>query len=715
MSTGTAAVTARAPRAFALKCIHCGAELVQSTFQIGCSDCGSQWPIVGGIPRFYQPGDYYWGEISRQEARDLLTETRRSSWHEAVRSHVQRSDLQDYYFDLQRASWLTLLDLETTAVALDIGCGYGALTHSLALSIQHVYGVEAVPDRIEFTRERLRQEGVTNVSLFQASATNLPFFENSFDLVVVNGILEWIGEWDPQGSPHAAQLRFLSSVRRLLKEDGFLVIGIENRFGPASFHGALDHSGMPYTNLVPRRLATTMLRRNSGHGQYAFWTPNSKREYRTYTYSGRGYRRLLSKAGFANVSLYWAYPGYNQPHHLIPLDSSVLTAEHYRRLGAERDRFAKRPWRIRARGAVAGWFPWFVNHYVIICSKSEARRKEFDSWLKARLYGKAVTERSPLRRNSEIYRAVYTRPFSNKSVLRLWSPDSGRIGAIAKVSLRNGRYRGDENVTVEYTNLLRVREKLPQRAALSVPEPMGYLRRGETAYTVESLAPGRRFEEFITHERYSGNTEAVREDFSKLIKAGVDLAKVLQTLENVPPIDPAWLRIPDEIASDAAFCKRVTKWRYFSEPENRSQTAWIQHGDFVAGNIFVQENPERYEVVDWSDLAGGFPPLYDIFTLIIQAGLSAFAHEKRVDFGWWEHLWMSFSELFLESSDLARIFDELLAEACERINVQRSLLPSLLVEFLVIRTHYNRARHEPNETYVRMLRAYLDKLEGRGG
>ena len=715
MSTRTAAIMAGTPKVIALRCIRCGSKLAQNTFQVACSDCGSRWPVVGGIPRFYQPENYYWGEISRDEAAALLMEARKSSWESAIRAVVRRSDLQDYYFDLQRASWLAFLDLPPTAIALDIGSGYGAITHSLALSVERVCSVEAVPERIEFTRERLCQEGLENVSLFQASATTLPFYEGSFDLIVVNGILEWIGEWDLKDSPRAAQLKFLSSVRSLLKDNGKLVIGIENRYGPASFHGALDHSGMPYTNLVPRWLATAMLRRSARQGQYAFWTPNSKREYRTYTYSARGYRKLLKAAGFAETTVYWAYPGYNQPYRLIPLDSPALTAEHYRCLGAHRDRFAKRPWHIRARGAVAGWYPWFANHYVIISSKSVERKKEFNSWLRVALSEEAKAERDDFHPNSKVYCAAYTRPFSNKSVLHLWSPDNGRLPAIAKVSLRKDFDSNDRNLMVEFRNLQQVNERLRQHPQLSVPKPLGHFYRGQILYTLESLAQGTQFERLVTYERYSGNLERIRKDFSKLIKVGMDLTRVLQTLQNVPAINPAWRRLPEEIASDSALSKRVMEMRYFSASDLSTKGTWIQHGDFVIGNIFVQEKPERYVVIDWGDLASGFPPLYDIFTLIIQAGLSAFAHEKRSDVGWQEHLWMSFSELFLENSDLARIFDKLLAEACLQMNVPPLSMPSLLIEFLLIRAHYNRARHEPNEVFFRMLRAYLDKLEEPGG
>jgi len=61
--------------------------------------------------------------------------------------------------DLQRASWVPMLGLDERSVALDIGSGYGAITHSLSHSVRDVYFFEAMPERIEFTHERLRHEG----------------------------------------------------------------------------------------------------------------------------------------------------------------------------------------------------------------------------------------------------------------------------------------------------------------------------------------------------------------------------------------------------------------------------------------------------------------------------------------------------------------------------------------------------------------------------
>ncbi len=190
-----------------LKCLKCGTRLSVSAEKCSCAECRAEWPIVGGIPRFFEMPDYYWGEVGREKARELLDAARKESWADAVRASFSNDqDMQFGLLDLQRASWAPMLGLDERSVALDVGCGYGAITHSISRLVGELYSVEAIPERIEFTQERLRQEGIDNVRLIQASATALPLVEKSFDLVVLNGVLEWVGEWDRRDDPRSAQL-----------------------------------------------------------------------------------------------------------------------------------------------------------------------------------------------------------------------------------------------------------------------------------------------------------------------------------------------------------------------------------------------------------------------------------------------------------------------------------------------------------------------------
>src|SRR5207247_3905314 len=95
------------------------------------------------------------------------------------------------------------------------------------------------------------------------------------------------------------QIEFLEEVHRILKPDGHLYIGIENRYGYGYFFGVPeDHTGVKYAALAPRWLADVLVTRANGH------------PYRTYTYSYAGLRSLLGEAGFPSASFFAPIPDY---------------------------------------------------------------------------------------------------------------------------------------------------------------------------------------------------------------------------------------------------------------------------------------------------------------------------------------------------------------------------------------------------------------------
>ena len=363
-----------------LQCLKCGEKLDCGPERCVCRVCGAAWPVRDGIPRFFQAPDYYWGEVGRNQALELLEAARRGSWVDAVRARFPESDNMRFgLLDLQRASWAPMLELDEQSTVLDIGSGYGAITHSLSRFAGDVYSVEAVPERIDFTRERLRQERILNVHLVQASATALPLAENSFDLVVVNGVLEWVGEWDLAVDPRTVQIDFLKRICRLLKNDGVLLIGVENRFGLGFFLGHDDHSGLPYTSLVPRPVASFMLRHNSKpHYRTQL---NTRKQYRTYTYSEGGYRRLLSDAGFAEMSSYWADPGYNQPYYLVPLAIPDWVQQHSVELLDHPSSAPRRSWVRRLKRIATPFSQRLVPDFVLLAAKQPGRSTKLQRWV----------------------------------------------------------------------------------------------------------------------------------------------------------------------------------------------------------------------------------------------------------------------------------------------------------------------------------------------
>src|ERR1700674_2367291 len=415
-----------------LQCLGCAGKLDCSAERCVCHGCGATWPVSNGIPRFFQGPDHYWGEVDRNEALEMIEAARRGSWVETVRARFPENDNMTFgLLDLQRASWAPMLGLDEHSTVLDIGSGYGCITHSLSRFAGQVYSVEAVAERIDFTKERLRQERILNVHLVQASATALPLADNSFDLVVVNGVLEWVGEWDLRVGPRTVQIDFLKRVCRLLKNDGMLLIGIENRAGLGLLMGGNDHSGIPYTSLVPRWVASFMLRHTS---KPHFRTQlNPRRQYRTYTYSVRGYRKLLSEAGFAEVTPYWAEPGYNQPYNLIPLAPDRWARQHLVELLDHPGPAPRRGWRRRLKRIVEPFFVRLVPDFVLLASKQPDHRTRLQTWVESRLSESDGTPRVPATDPPSVIWAIHTGPFKEKSIVRLGDARTGSDVAYLKV------------------------------------------------------------------------------------------------------------------------------------------------------------------------------------------------------------------------------------------------------------------------------------------
>jgi SAM-dependent methyltransferase len=292
--------------------------------EVGIPDIWVQ--ATGAIRTPSVPHDYYWGELSKEDMDEVMRQSRHSGWRSAIDAFSTRySFLYDLTSGEDRIDFVKQVRPSAPIrLVLDVGSGLGQNAALLATQFPEatVVSLEYVPERCEFQRMRFEQDGLTNIVVINGSVLDVASLTCRFDLICIVGVLEWISATVDSKSPRQAQVDALSSVRGALATAGQVAVGIENRWGLNFFLGAIDHSGLRFTSLMPRRLASVYLRSRNK----SYRSNRSSIRYDTYTYGRTGYRRLFESAGFTRTDVFATFPHYCKPTIVCPAVGPEISA-----------------------------------------------------------------------------------------------------------------------------------------------------------------------------------------------------------------------------------------------------------------------------------------------------------------------------------------------------------------------------------------------------
>jgi ubiquinone/menaquinone biosynthesis C-methylase UbiE/aminoglycoside phosphotransferase (APT) family kinase protein/uncharacterized protein YbaR (Trm112 family) len=307
-----------------LVCPYCHNSLLRSEAGLGCETCRRVYPVSNSTPNFCER-DEYWCNVSREKMQELNARARESGdWLQTARELIPK--YLGAFEPYDRADAQFLWPINEKSRVMDAGSMWGGLTIPVAQYCGEIFAVDKTLETLDFLKIRAGQMGLTNLHVIASGMKNLPFPDGYFDMVILNGVLEWVAveqevvleaHWGKKRkdyraypeNPRRVQEEVLREIKRVLKKEGYLHLAIENRVGFHYFAGAPDeHVNLRYVPLLPRFLANFITRRKL----------NS--EYRTYTYTPNGYRSLLKGGGFACAEFYGAFPDYHRPAQIIPED-----------------------------------------------------------------------------------------------------------------------------------------------------------------------------------------------------------------------------------------------------------------------------------------------------------------------------------------------------------------------------------------------------------
>jgi len=302
------------------------------------------WARVGATSLSYSDGD---------KAEDYLLTVLRNANDVSTSSLELRSAICDwpseYHLSMMRHNLLRPFQIKDSDQILELGCGCGSISRHLGETGASVYAVEGSYRRAQIAAERCRD--LINVKIF---CDNINEFipDIKFDFVTLIGVLEYARMFIASEDPVKT---CLEKARSFLKDDGVLILAIENQLGLKYFNGcAEDHTGIPYFGI------------NNCYGKYS-----------PVTFTRKELIRQLSASGFETVSFYYPLPDYKLPRLIIAteaLDHPRFNVEDFLCMTESLDYTGNsyrgfhetRVWPLLARD---GLFPDLANSFLILASK----------------------------------------------------------------------------------------------------------------------------------------------------------------------------------------------------------------------------------------------------------------------------------------------------------------------------------------------------------
>ena len=203
-----------------LCCSVCASDLewTSSPSLIKCRECGRNYPLTEGIPGLFAPND--WPD-DKPDVTDIVKEFYEETPFPNYDDLDNRDSLRK---KASRGVFARLLDeqLPRPAVIFEVGCGTGQLSNFLGMRpYRTVVGGDICLNSLRLAKSFRDRFSINNAHFVQMNLFRVPFRDESFDVVIANGVLHHTSD---------AKAGFLSIVRKL-KPRGYVIVGLYNSLG----------------------------------------------------------------------------------------------------------------------------------------------------------------------------------------------------------------------------------------------------------------------------------------------------------------------------------------------------------------------------------------------------------------------------------------------------------------------------------------------------
>lgn len=234
---------------------------------------------------YYEEKDLYSDGDVEEELLDIVKNHDPQEFPQLIRERAKWPLL--YHLSEQRENIIQWFPMKENASVMEVGAGCGAVTGALTAKAKRVLANDLSKRRSLINAWRHKSAGNLEIMVgnFNAVAEKL---EEKFDYITLIGVYEYAQSYIQEEDPYSV---FLNKINELLKEDGEILIAIENRLGMKYFAGCVeDHKGIPFEG-IEGYPSTSGVR----------------------TFSKAELEAIFQRNGYTDYKFYYPYPDYKLP------------------------------------------------------------------------------------------------------------------------------------------------------------------------------------------------------------------------------------------------------------------------------------------------------------------------------------------------------------------------------------------------------------------
>lgn len=182
-----------------------------------CLSCHNLFKVENDIPLLFWPNEW---DKSKKDVTDIV-----KAFYEKTPfpNYEELENVGDLVQKAQRSFFADLLNDQTpfNIRVLEVGCGTGQMSNFLSVAHRNVFGTDICLNSLKLGQEFKKKNSLKRVGFYQMNLFKPIFKEESFPLVVCNGVLHHTS------NPYAG----FRSISKLVKKRGYILIGLYNKYG----------------------------------------------------------------------------------------------------------------------------------------------------------------------------------------------------------------------------------------------------------------------------------------------------------------------------------------------------------------------------------------------------------------------------------------------------------------------------------------------------